>query len=380
MKKRMIRKIINCLVLGCCFLLGSASFAHAAETPKIAAKAAVLMDLDSGQILWEKNSLEALPPASTTKIVTAILALDMAPLDFLYTATPQASAVGESSIYLEAGQQFTVEELLRGALIPSGNDAAYALGEATAGSENLFIHWLNIKGMVLGATTIEFYNANGLPSEQHKISAYDLALITRYAMQNRIFAEIVKLPNDVIGQNETRRYLKNTNKLLSNEYVIGVKTGTTDAAGACLVAAMEKDGRRVLSVVFHSPDRFQESLALLNYGVENFYNINIAQTGDCLAIIKNRRQEALPLLAGNDGCFTLPQTVKKVQENWQIKKDLPQSYNVGEAMGVMNLTDENGQLWGKIELVSGAAKEQKGFFVFVENFIQNCKKRFAGIL
>ena len=139
MNKSFAKSLLYFFVSFLCSCLTLIPFRAQAAEPRIAASAAVLLDLDSGAVLWEKNSREPLPPASTTKILTAILALDVAPEDSRYLVTPQAAAVGEASIDLVAGQNFTVGELLRGALIASGNDAAYALGEAAAGSEQLFI-------------------------------------------------------------------------------------------------------------------------------------------------------------------------------------------------------------------------------------------------
>ena len=160
-----------------------------------------------------------------------ILALDMdADLDKPRLVSAAAAAVEESSLYLRAGESLSLADLLKGALAHSGNDACYAIGEAIAGSEQLFVHWMNMKAAVLGAYSVNMENTNGLPALAHQMSAADLALLTSYAMMNDFFAETVSSKYVEIGEGSSYRYYKNTNKLLwQDEHIVGVKTGTTDA-------------------------------------------------------------------------------------------------------------------------------------------------------
>ena len=276
------------------------------EPPQISAAAAVLIDAETGCVLWEQNGYELLPPASTTKILTALVTLDMDVLAEETVITGRAAAVGESSANLQAGEVFTVENLLKGALVKSANDACYAVGEAVAGSEPLFVRWMTMKAQSLGAYDAVLANTNGLPAENHYLSAYDLSLIARADLQNQLFREIVSSQYiKMAGGNYTRTF-KNTNKLLfSNEYVIGIKTGTTDAAGACLVSAMAKDGRTVIAVVLNSPDRYGESLRLLNYGIDGFRNVEYLAKGERAGYYPLSSHEGVFAVASGSGCVTV---------------------------------------------------------------------------
>ncbi len=242
-----------------------------AAVPKIYATSAILMDCKSGEILFEKNAREKRPPASTTKILTAILALEMGQPDQLVTVSERAAMVGEATIYLDPGDQLTVMDLIHGALLKSGNDACVALAEGICPSEEEFINLMNLKAKIIGALDTTFYNTNGLPHKHHLTTAYDLALIARYAMNNPIFAEIVQKKHHTISWTKPNRkmYLKNTNKLLW-EYPLatGVKTGTTDNAGKCLVAAGKYQEHEVIAVILNSPDRFGDARRLLDYGLK----------------------------------------------------------------------------------------------------------------
>ena len=357
-----------CCILGICLCFPGQ--AHAA-VPTIGAKAGIVIDIDSGAVLWEKNPDQALCPASTTKVLTAILALDMMEPGAICYVSPEAAAIGESSIYLRPGEQFYLDQLLTGALVKSGNDACFAIAENVAGSEPLFVHWMNWKGELLGATKATLYNTNGLPHENHMMSARDLAMIGRYAMHNKSFADKVKIKSTVIqdlGGNE--RYLKNTNKLLwEDENVIGVKTGTTDAAGPCLVSAMEKDGRRVLAVVLNSPDRFWESHALLNYGIDEFTNISLCEAGDIMTYLPI--DPWLVGIAAGDGIFTVPKyKLKTLETEWIFAEPMELPIASGEPVGYMVVKDDKGKIWGRIDILSQDNINEKirGIWGFLAKF------------
>lgn len=256
------------------FLLAFFSLAPVyAGEPQVAAKAAIVIDAAGGQILYAKSAHTPMPPASTTKIMTALLAVEEGDLEAQVVISPRAAAVGEASIYLQAGETLTLEELIKGALIPSGNDAAWAIAEEMAGSVELFAVLMNRKAFALGAFNTNFVNPNGLPAVNHYTSAYDLALMARKAMDNPKFREVVATRQDWISYNngEARRYLKNTNRLLwSYPGADGVKTGTTREAGSCLVASASQNGRRLIAVVLNSTNRYGDAARLLDYGFTLF--------------------------------------------------------------------------------------------------------------
>jgi len=242
------------------------------QPPQISAQSAVLLDVDNGQILYGKNHLEPKPMASTTKIMTAVVALGGANVQGIVTVSPRAAAVGESSMYLEPGEKLTLEQLLYGALLPSGNDACVAIAEHVAGTEETFVQLMNEKAVLLGTEATSFRNTNGLPAADHYTTALDLALIARYALHDPAFCQIVKTRARIIeSPSGANHYLQNTNKLLWRyPGADGVKTGTTVAAGKCLVASATKGDRQLVAVILNGSDRFEDASRLLNYGFDTY--------------------------------------------------------------------------------------------------------------
>lgn len=237
--------------------------------PAVTAEAAVVMNLDTGEVLYGKKEHERRPPASLTKVMTGYLLVKQMDLQKPVTVSEQAARTGESSLNLKTGDVLTVENLLHGALMKSANDACVALAEDMAGSEEQFAQWMNLQACLLGCSNTWFVNASGLPAEQHYSSAYDLAVMTRAAMQEDAFADIVQTQQYRVTWMDNRKLLvRNTNRLL-REYpgAIGVKTGTTSEAGQCLIAVAEKEGKRIVVVVLKSRNRFYDAVQLLDYGL-----------------------------------------------------------------------------------------------------------------
>lgn len=240
------------------------------QEPAVMAQSAVLLD-ENGRILYSRNAESRRQPASTTKIMTALLTVEScADLNQVVSISRHTAAVGESTIDLEFGDQISLSELLHGALIRSGNDACVALAEACAPSEEEFVGLMNLKAKALGAFDTTFQNTNGLPNDAHLTTAYDLALITRYAMKNPVIRSIVKKKSYTLHWVSPRVQMTiyNTNQLLlSYPQAIGVKTGTTVKAGRCLVAAARDGETEMIAVVLNSPDRFGDARRLLEYGL-----------------------------------------------------------------------------------------------------------------
>lgn len=265
MRKHM--KTLLCLCLLLCVAMPAP--ANGAVLPAITAEAAVVMDLDTGQVLYGKGEHERRPPASLTKVMTGYLAGKQFQAQQWITVSETAASTGESSLNLKTGDVLTFDALLHGALMKSANDACVALAEYMAGTEKNFVQNMNLQACLLGCKDTNFCNSNGLPAEGHYSSAYDLALMTRAAMQNETFAAIVQKQQYMVHWQDGRQLLvRNTNRLL-REYpgAIGVKTGTTNEAGQCLIAVAEKAGKRVIVVVLKSKNRFYDAVALLDYGL-----------------------------------------------------------------------------------------------------------------
>lgn len=272
-------------------------------------KAAILMDQQTKRILYEQKSDEQLPIASTTKVITAILAIEMGSLYEETIISEKSASTEEASIDLVAGEKIILQNLLLGTLIKSGNDAAVAVAELIGGTEKQFIDIMNKKAKILGAYNSHFVNPNGLPADHHFSSAHDLAIISSYAMKNPIFRDMVQIktahiPNTHSGVN---RYIKNTNKLLWDyPFATGIKTGTTDAAGPCLIASAEKGNTKLIVVVLNSEHRFEDSKRLLEWGFEHYNTVIKFKKGEvfCEKQIKKGMPENLTVYVDNDLIYT----------------------------------------------------------------------------
>lgn len=256
--------------------------AHAEAPEGISARSAVLMDAASGRLLYEKNGFERLPMASTTKIMTALLTAENCAMDEVVTVSPAASGVEGSSLWLEIGEKLTVRELLLGLMLKSGNDAAVALAEQTAGSVDAFVLLMNAKAKEIGMSNTGFVTPNGLDADGHYTTAYDMALLACRAMQNPDFRETVSTETASIPWqgHDWGRSLKNHNKLLGMyEGCTGIKTGFTKKAGRCLVSSAERDGRELVCVTLNAPDDWNDHIRLLDYGFGDFVAARPAERG-----------------------------------------------------------------------------------------------------
>lgn len=257
----------------------------------LTAEYALLMDYETGQVLYSKNGYQKLYPASTTKVWTAYIVLKYVDNLNEVVEIKDLPIVEGSSMYLKEGEKFTVKELLDALLIHSCNDVAVVLAKYVGGSVEKFITLMNDEAKAIGAKNTHFNNPHGLPEENHYTTAYDMALMARKAMDNEIFRDIVKTKSVKYPATEAypyERYFENTNQFLTSKYkmdykgqqvdikydvVDGIKTGTTDAAGKCLLSTGIKNNIRVISAVFKSTvnDLYLDSRTLLDYGFDNFH-------------------------------------------------------------------------------------------------------------
>ena len=238
----------------------------------VSARAAILIDGESGRALYALNADTRLPMASTTKIMTALLALERCRPDEIVTASENASGVPGTSIYLGAGEQLTLRDMLLGLMLRSGNDAAVAIAEHVSGDTERFASLMNARAASLGADA-RFVTPNGLDAPGHGATARAMALIAREALANEAFREIVSTQRAVIPwrDSEYSRVLVNKNRLLREyEGATGVKTGFTSAAGRCLVFSAERNGMELIGVVLNCGAWFEEARRLLDWGFENY--------------------------------------------------------------------------------------------------------------
>ncbi|MBR3705138.1 MAG: D-alanyl-D-alanine carboxypeptidase, partial [Oscillospiraceae bacterium] len=252
----MLRKMICCVLL----LALSGEITCRASAANISAQSAVLIEQSSGRVLYESNADEERLIASITKIMTALVAIEYGDLHETYTVSSRDMAEG-SSMYLQVGDQLTLEELLYGLMLVSGNDAALAVAHCVSGDTEDFVKLMNETAQALGMTHSSFANPNGLDAEGHFSSARDMARLTAHALENEVFRRIVSTEHITIGN----RYLKNHNKLLNLcEGCIGVKTGFTKAAGRTLVSAAIRNGMTLVCVTLKDGNDWNDHMALFD--------------------------------------------------------------------------------------------------------------------
>ena len=251
---------------------------RAEGTVKISAAAAVLMDAGTGRVLWERDSHTPRLIASTTKLMTALVALESGHgLEEMVTVAPEWAGAEGSSIYLRPGEEVTLETLLYGLLLRSGNDAALAIAGYCGGTVDSFVSQMNQKARELGMKDTGFANPNGLDAEGHRSSAYDMAVLARACLENETLAKIAATKSITLGV----RTFTNHNKLLWRyEGCLGLKTGYTKEAGRTLVSAARRDGLTLICVTLNAPSDWADHTALLDWGFANYKAHSLSRTGE----------------------------------------------------------------------------------------------------
>lgn len=337
MKKRIPALL---LALLCCLPLP----VHAVELP-VEAKAALLMEKETGQVLFAKEEHQRLEPASVTKIMTLLLTMEAISRGELryedtVTVSKNAASMGGSQVYLSEGEQITVEELLKAVCVSSGNDAAVALAEQVSGVTELFVQQMNNRAKELGMVDTCFLNPTGLPAEGHVTSAYDIALMSReLILRHPDLRRFTTIWMDTIRGGEFG--LSNTNKLIRfYEGATGLKTGSTDAAGYCISATAERSGMELIAVVLGgetSQQRFEDAKTLLNYGFSTYALADVTPAERQIVPVKLGRApsveavlEAGKLLVGKGQAGSLSQTVT-------LREDLVAPVEKGQTVGTLTV-------------------------------------------
>lgn len=326
-------------------------------TRALSASSAIVIDGANNRVLYEHHAYEQRSMASTTKIMTALCALEEGNLEDIVTVSAHAAAVEGSSIWLEAGEKITLKSLLIGLLLSSGNDAATAIAEHISGSEEEFAKRMTKKAHDIGAIHTQFKNPHGLDAEGHYTTAYDLAIITSYAMKNPVFSEIVKTEKATIEwQNHSwGRTLTNHNKLLRiYDGCDGVKTGYTKKTGRCLVSSATRDGMRLIVVTLNDPDDWNDHVSLLNRCFDEYPVRSLCAEEEHMA--------TLPIVCG-DKDYLLLRSAENVQlrlneserKKLEVKYSIPESVEAPVAFGTVIGRAEwhlNGQMIADVPLVS----------------------------
>ncbi|MEI7024599.1 D-alanyl-D-alanine carboxypeptidase family protein [Paenibacillus sp. y28] len=255
--------------------------------PRISAQSAALIDVESGRILYAKNSKQPMRIASLTKIMTAIVAIEQGKLSDMVKVSRNAAGKEGSSIYLKVDEEMSLQNLLFGLMLRSGNDAATAIAEHVGGSVEGFAVLMNQKAQFIGMKNSEFQNPHGLDQDGHLSTAEDMALLTAYALKNPVFLDIVKTKEKRVPNpgGQWDHVWKNKNKMLSlYDGANGVKTGYTKTAGRCLVSSAARDGRELAVVTLGDPDDWLDHSQLLDYGFQTFQRTEMIQKGDSVLV------------------------------------------------------------------------------------------------
>ena len=309
------------------------------SSPSLSAESVILLEAESGTTVFEKNAHTRLPMASTTKIMTALVALELAAPDTVICVDGRAVGIEGSSIYLCEGETLTLEALLYALMLESANDAAVAIAIGVAGSEEAFVEAMNAKAISLGLSHSHFANPHGLDDQSHYTTAYELARITQAALQNPLLKTIVSTKKTTIPHQSTDgvRLLVNHNKMLRQyEGCIGVKTGYTQKSGRCLVSAAKRDGVTMIAVTINSPDDWNDHTKLLDYGFSIYRSIEL-----CPADFRF----CLPVVGGNDAYMavgvaqsvsvTLPIGSPVIEQTIQCPRHLYAPIKEGDVCGQM---------------------------------------------
>lgn len=355
------------------FLLLFCPCANASEAFTVAAKGAVLIDADSGRVLFAQNENEMFPMASTTKVMTALIALEHSALDETVTAGKNASGVEGTSLYLSVGEELSMEHMLYGLMLRSGNDASVAIAEHVAGSVSDFADLMNARAVELNADAT-FVNPHGLDANGHKTSALGLALIMREAMKNPDFRTFTGTSRKVIPWvgNEYSRVLENKNKLLTTyEGATGGKTGYTSKAGRCLVFSAERDGMSLIGVVLNCPTWFDTATVLLDYGFENFRTEKAMVAGQSAQAVKIKGGQQANVEVVADRALSAAVAVgSRTETIINLPKTIEAPVRAGQILGKAQIKSD-GIVIAECNLVAATTVEKRDFIQSLRRLIQN---------
>lgn len=341
-------------------------------------KSAVLMDQKTGKILYAQNGDEKMPPASITKIMTLLLVMeeiDAGKLKYTdkVTCSAHASSMGGTQIWLEVGEQMTVEELLKATCVNSANDASVALGEHVSGSEEIFVDLMNRRAKQLGMTNTTFKNATGLDADGHLTTAHDIALMSRELLNHRDITKYTTIWMDSLRDGKTG--LVNTNKLVRYyEGCTGLKTGTTDGAGCCVSASAKRGDMELIAVVMgaeNSDNRFSAARKLLDYGFANYQHYTV-KNDRSLAPVKVEKgiKSSVEVKADTDFSTVIPKGQEdKIEEKMEIASSLKAPVEKGQTVGKITVTLEGEKLC-EIPIKAVGYVGKRGFFSSLRMLIQ----------
>lgn len=343
------------------------SIGYAEPIPNLTAKSAIVIESKTGKVIYAKDAETKRYPASTTKMMTLIVALEKGNLDDIVTASKNAAETEGSSLWLEVGERLNLLDLLYGIMLVSGNDATVAVAEHIAGSVDNFAKLMTSKAHEIGALDSSFVNSSGLPDVNHYSTAHDLARIAAYGYKNPMFEQIVSTKEKNIPQagKDHDRELNNENRMLwLYEGGNGVKTGYTEAAGRCLVSAAKLNGVQLIVVVLDSEFMWNDSIALMNYGFDHTQAISLFEKGDSVKTTQviAGKKDSVELITKSD--LRIP-VVNGDQDKFTTVIDAPDriyaKIEEGNKVGVIRILYDGVEVVSA-DLVAKETIEKKSFF------------------
>lgn len=368
--RRIISLILSLII---CFSMPVELFAE--DKLDIQAKSAILMDYNTGEILYEKNPHDKVPPASISKIMTLLLAMEALEsgkikLSDNVRISAHAAGMGGSQLWLEEGESQTVENLLKAITIRSANDASVALAEYIAGSEELFVRMMNDKAKALGMKNTNFMNASGLPNEEQYVSAYDVALMSKELLKHDEIHKWLTVYMDeiLVGKKKDKvQSLVNTNRLIKDyEGATGIKTGSTSKAGYCLAASAKRGNLQLIAVVMGcetSKIRFDEAMRLLDFGFANYDSITVGRKGDILGKVQVHKGSisSIEVILERDSFILISKGDKaNISKEIVLPEYIEGPVEKGQEIGHL-IIRVDGSLVDRINLVSKTRVEKAGF-------------------
>lgn len=349
----------------------------------IGAPSAILMERDTGTILFNKESDKQLPPASMTKIMTMILIMEeidkgTLKLNDKIRTSERAASMGGSQIFLEEGEVMTVEELLKAIAVASANDASVALAEHIAGTEEEFVNRMNEKAKALGLKNTYFSNSTGLPAKNHYSSAYDMAVMAKELLKHEEITKYTGIYEDYLRENTDKKFwLVNTNRLVKfYEGVDGLKTGYTNEAKYCLTATAKKGNLRMIAVVMgaeNTKERNRDITQMFDYAFSQFEIHNLYQRGAKVKEIEISKGSEKKMNVVTDDVVSIlnkkGENIEDVTEKVRVKKDLKAPIKKGEAVGKLIL-EKDGKVISETTLISADDIEKASWWKLFKRSLQ----------
>lgn len=358
-----------------------------ADTVMVNARSAVLMDVGTGSVLYEKNAHDKLPPASVTKVMTMLLVMEaieagQITMQDMVTISPRAASMGGSQLYMEVGEQQSVETLMKGIAVASANDACVAMAEYVGGTEGGFVDMMNQKAAELGMKETNFVNTNGLPVPNHYASAYDIGLMSKELLKYdepkkwfAIWTETIQV--GIEGKPKTDLGITNTNKLIRTyPGANGVKTGFTQEAGYCLSGSASKGDLTLIAVIMGAPSskiRFDEAARLLDYGFALYDSVPIAKKGETVSYInisKGQMDEVKAVAPENIDLLVKKGEKNTVKTENHCEPMIAAPIQKGQQVGEMILY-QNGREVARYPLIADQTVEKAGFLTIYIKMIQS---------